>query len=358
LKAEGSIQNMQRLLTLSLLAIATVAGAPSPSDAQVYPERIRTVVRHKVDAYQRRDDSREEQVERYTKTVRIGAAGELDVSNIAGDITVTRGAGNDATIEVVKTARARTAQDARDLLPLVQVDIIERAGRAEVRTQYPTGDTLQRNNRRNINVSVAFNITAPSGTRVTVKSISGTVKVTDIKGDVSADSISGDVRISGSGRIGSAKSVSGTVEVSDTKVDGALVAGSISGDVVLRRLTAQRIDTNSISGGVRLEDVQCDRIGAQSISGGIDFSGPLARNGRYSLKSHSGEIRIAIAGGSGFEVEASSFSGEVRTELPITTHGAPATNRGRQRVLTGTYGDGSAFLELTTFSGSIVIAKR
>src|ERR1700757_4010579 len=116
---------MPRLLTLSLLAIATVAGAPSRSDAQVYPERIRTLVGHRVDAYQRRDDSREEQVERYTKTVRIGATGELDVSNIAGDITVTHGAGNGATIEVIKTARGRTAQDARDLLPLVQVDIVE-----------------------------------------------------------------------------------------------------------------------------------------------------------------------------------------------------------------------------------------
>jgi DUF4097 and DUF4098 domain-containing protein YvlB len=239
---------------------------------------------------------------------------------------------------------------------LVQVEITERAGRAEVRTQYPSGDEWRRNNRRNINVSVAYNITAPSGTRLTVKSISGSVKVSDIKGEVAAESVSGDVRIAGSGRVGTAKSVSGTVEVADTQIDGTLVAGSVSGDVVLRRLTARRLDVSSVSGEVKIDDVQSERVDAQSISGAVSFGGALARNGRYSLKSHSGEVRVAVAGNAGFEVEASSFSGDVRSDLPITTRGA--TDRVRRRLLSGTYGDGSAMLELTTFSGSIVITKK
>ncbi len=349
---------MRRLLTLLLLTIGAVAGAPAPSHAQVYPERIRTVAKHRVEAYQRRDrDDREEQVERYTKTLKIGANGELDVSNIAGDISVTRGSGSDASIEVIKTARARSAEDAKSLLELVQVSISERGGRAEVRTQYPSGDDMRRNNRRNVNVSVAYNITAPAGTRLTVKSISGSLKVSDIKGEVSAESISGDVRIAGSGRVATAKSVSGAVEVSDTQVDGTLVAGSVSGDVVLRRLTARRIEGSSVSGSVTLDDVQSDRVDVSSISGNVSFGGPLARGGRYSLKSHSGEVRLAVPSGAGFEVEASSFSGDVRSDIPITTHGA-SSDRGRRRLLTGTYGDGSAVLELTTFSGSILITKR
>jgi DUF4097 and DUF4098 domain-containing protein YvlB len=309
----------------------------------------------RADAYQRRDD-REEKVERYTKTVRIGANGELDVSNIAGDITVSRGSGTDVSIEVIKTAHARSAEEANSLLPLVQVEINERAGRAEVRTQYPNSDDTRRNNRRNINVSVVYNITAPAGTRLTAKSISGNLKVTDIKGEVAAESISGNVQIGGSGRVGTAKSVSGNVEVTDTQIDGTLEASSISGDVVLRHLTARRIDTSTVSGDVRIEDAQCERVDAQSISGAVTFGGPLAKSGRYSLKSHSGEVHVTIASGAGFEVEASSFSGDVRSDLPITTHGA--SDRGRHRVLTGTYGDGSAILELTTFSGEIVIAKR
>ena len=53
-----------------------------------------------------------------------------------------------------------------------------------------------------------------------------------------------------------------------------------------------------------------------------------------------------------------SFSEEVRSDFAITTRGAQSDRRGRRTVLTGTFGDGSAVLDLTTFSGSIVISKR
>ena len=76
-----------------------------------------------------------------------------------------------------------------------------------------------------------------------------------------------------------------------------------------------------------MEDVQCERVDAQSISGIVTFSGPLARNGRYALKSHSGEVTVAITGGTGFELEASSFSGQVRSDVPITTRGGVDTGR-------------------------------
>ena len=75
---------------------------------------------------------------------------------------------------------------------------------------------MRRNNRRNINVSVAYTVTAPAGTRLTIGSVSGNIKVSDIKGDLSANSISGDVRIANAGRIAAAKSISGDVEIADT----------------------------------------------------------------------------------------------------------------------------------------------
>ena len=133
---------------------------------------------------------------------------------------VTRSSGADVTVEVVKTARSRSAEDAKSLLQLVQADVVERTGRVEIRARYPSADQMQTNNRRNINVSVSYNISAPANTRLTVKSISGNIKVSDIKGDVTAESVSGDVRIGGSGRVGTAKSVSGNVEVTDTQIDG------------------------------------------------------------------------------------------------------------------------------------------
>jgi hypothetical protein len=345
-------------------AVVMLGLVPGQARAQVYPDRValKEKVRAIVATYQgrTRDDNRAEQTERTTRTLRIGSSGSIDLGNIAGDIAVTRGGGSEATVEIVKTARGRDAADAKDMLALVTVDVTERNGRAEVTAHYPGGDDQRRTNRRNVNVSVAYNVTAPAGTRISIQSISGSIRITDIKGDVSANTISGDVHISGAGRVSTAKSISGTIEIEDMKTDGGLDASTVSGDVRLRRVSARRLSGGTVSGNVRLEDVQADTVGAHSTSGTITFAGALARNGRYELKSFSGEVRLTLAGNTGFEINANSFSGGVRSDFPITTHGTVDTS-GRhphRTVLKGTYGDGSAVLDLTTFSGSIVIAKR
>jgi hypothetical protein len=348
---------MKRLLIASLGLLAVAA----PAHAQVYPERIIAKAKARVvttAAYQRRDrdDNREEQIERTTKTFRLGANGSLALSNISGDIVVTRGAGSDTTVDIVKTARGRDVNDAKALLQIVTVEAVERNGRADVKTHYPSGDEMRRNNRRNLSVSVAYTVTTPAETRVSVESISGDVKVTDIKGDLTVNTVSGDVRIGGAGRLGSAKSISGSVEIADTKTDGGLSSSSISGDVIMRRVSAQRVDATSVSGEIKLEDVQSERVSASTTSGNITYTGTLARNGHYSLKGFSGDVRLMLSGNTGFEVDGSTFSGNIRPDYPgFTIRGA---RTGRSQSISGSVGDGSAVLDLQTFSGNIVISKR
>jgi DUF4097 and DUF4098 domain-containing protein YvlB len=351
------------MMRQTLLALLTLAALAAPAGAQAPPELVRSAVRDGVEArpshnrvwYQQ---GREEQTERQTRTLKLGTSGELTVANISGDILVTASGGGDATIEIVKTARARTSAEAREVLGLVQVAVTERSGRAEVRTVYPRDDEMRRNNRRNVNVSVAYTISAPAGTRLTVNSISGNIKVSDIKGDLTLNTISGAVHIANAGRIAAAKSVSGDVEIVDTRIDGAVEAQSVSGSVLLRKVNANRLDLGSVSGNVVIQDVQCERVEAHSVSGNVDFGGPLERNGRYELTSHSGNVRVAISGTTGFELEADSFSGTVRSDFPVTPQGNDRSGRGRRRAVRGVYGDGSAVLDITTFSGSIVISKR
>jgi DUF4097 and DUF4098 domain-containing protein YvlB len=350
-----------RRTVAALLTLGALAASAAPAQAQGYAHRARAVIRERIESagavwYQQ---GREEQTDRQTRNLKLGASGELSVANISGDIVVTRAAGGDASIEIIKTARARTADDAREMLGLVQVTVTERNGRAEVKTISPQGDEMRRNNRRNVNVSVAYVISAPPGTRLTIGSVSGGIKVADIKGDLTAYTIGGAVRIANAGRIASARSVSGDVEIIDTQVDGVVEAQSISGNVVLRSVTARRMDLGSISGSVVVHDVHCERVEAHTISGSVDFAGSLARNGRYEFKSHSGDVRVAVAGNTGFELEAGSFSGSVRSDFPITLQGNNLTGgHGGRRAIHGVFGDGSAVLNATTFSGSIVISKR
>jgi DUF4097 and DUF4098 domain-containing protein YvlB len=345
-----------------LIVLAAVLSVAAPAAAQPSRERLRGSVRDVVETFRTTSyqQGREEQTDRQTRTLKLGANGELSLQNIAGDITVTKGNGSDTTIEIVKTAHARTADEAKAQLGVVNVSITERNGRAEVKTEFPHND--QGNwgwGRRGNNVSVAYNVSTPAGTRLTINSVSGNIRASDVKGDLSVNTISGGVRLANAGRIASAKSVSGSVEILDTQIDGALEAQSVSGGVVLRKVTARRVNVGSVSGTVQIDDLQCERVEAHSISGDVQYAGALAKGGRYELTSHSGNVRVGVAGNTGFELEANSFSGSVRSELSLTNQ-STGDDRGpmRRRALRGVYGDGSAVLEVTTFSGSVVISKR
>lgn len=334
----------------------------------------------------RREEQRFEQKETITKTVRLGSEGALDLHNMSGTITVTRGGGNDATIEAVKVARAATDEAAREMLKLVTVEIAERAGRVDVRTVYPAFERgrMKMPEHRNVNVAVNYTVSAPAGTRLRVNSMSGNITVSDITGELSLEAMSGDIRIDRGGRITTAKTMSGDVTITNAKSEGVIDTGSMSGNVTLKQVKARRVAVGVVSGTISLVDVDCERVDAQTTSGTIVYDGALTKSGRYRFGTHSGNVKVAVAGNTGFELDASSWGGGVQSELklkdeerdvatgfrrgrpgpppPPPPPGAPAPPRapaeGRARSLRGVYGDGSAVIDINTFNGTVVITKR
>lgn len=288
------------------------------------------------------------QTEKFSKTVPLGKGGTLDLSNISGDIIITGSAGEQVVIDATK--RGRTAED----LKAVQIEVNATALRIEVRTKYPE-------NQRNINASVDFNVTVPRGATVIVNSVSGDMKVSNIDGPLRINTVSGDVDVTAAAQLEAAKTVSGDVTVTSSGSAGDITAGSVSGGVTMKAVKAKGLDLNSVSGGVSLIDVTCERVKANSISGDMVFSGPLAKGGRYAFQSHSGDVSVTTGGAVGFEVTASSFSGDIKSDYELTVKfgGDTAGARGPKRQnVRGTYGDGSAVLELNSFSGDIRIIKK
>jgi DUF4097 and DUF4098 domain-containing protein YvlB len=341
------------LVTSLTMAAPAAAVAQSSSSSRTVESSSQQNRNRNEQREQQRRDSRAEETERTTKTVNIGANGEIDITNIAGDMSVTRGSGTSATIEIIKTARAETSEEARELLSLVPVDIAERGPRVEVKTRYPNEDNMRRRNRRNVHLDVAFNITVPPQTRVSLHSISGNFVVRDVTGPLQLETISGNIKLSNTGR-STAKTISGNVDVSDTTIEGILTASSISGNLAIKKATARGLTLSTVSGTIGVEDATCERVESQAVSGDVWFSGELEPNGRYEFSSHSGSVKVAIGSKTGFQVDASSFSGGIRTDLPINVDGMRKSGRSLQ----GRYGNGSAILDLNSFSGSIIITKR
>ena len=116
------------------------------------------------------------------------------------------------------------------MLGLVQVDVTERAGRADVRTRYPSGDEMrgpeppQRQRVGRPTPSPPRPAPASPRTRSPAASAHATSR-----GELTLESVSGNVAIANGGRVVAAKTISGNVEITGTEIDGALDASSVSG---------------------------------------------------------------------------------------------------------------------------------
>ncbi len=332
-----------------LAAVLIVASLPVPLSAQEVqaPHPPRWHGMSWLASYEARQGP--ETTEKITRSFKVGPDGTLDIGNVAGRIVVTAG-GRD-TIDVLAVKRIRSREgDAKAQLEKAVVAMTERAGRVEVRTTYTE---------RNARVTVDYMVTAPAGTSVYARSISGDIRIEGIKGEVRAEAVSGDVMAIGTPGVTLARSVSGEVTVSGAASPAELRASSVSGTVTVRDAKVRNLDADSISGDLSLGGTECERVTARTVSGSIAFAGPLARNGRYDFKSQSGDIRLALAGDTGFDVDASSFSGTIRSDLPVTTRqGGEPSGRHARHGLHGVHGDGSAQLLLSSFSGDITIARK
>jgi DUF4097 and DUF4098 domain-containing protein YvlB len=298
-----------------------------------------------------------EQTDRVVQTVKVGRTGTLDLSNISGDVRVTGTSGDEITVEAVKRVRHRDADEARRLLEQLRVDITSVGDRVEIRTMYPRRGS---GSDRGISARVDYTISVPAGAAVAVKTISGDASVTKVTGEVRAETVSGNVTVTGTPNVTLAKAVSGDVTARDVEGAANLSLGTVSGTVIATGLKARSLECGSVSGDIQLSGIQVERLLAKSVSGAIEFGAALARGGRYDFGSHSGDIRIVLSSQTGFELDASTFSGSVRSDFPVTLRAdsADRDRRNSTRTIRGSFGDASAFLSLKTFSGTVVISRK
>jgi DUF4097 and DUF4098 domain-containing protein YvlB len=136
---------------------------------------------------------------------------------------------------------------------------------------------------------------------------------------------------------------------------GDTEARSVSGDVLLTDVVGKIVEAQTVSGNIELNRVNADEVVAETVSGDVDFSGAIHKNGDYDMKTLSGDVIMRIPKNSGADISGATFSGDFSSSFPITTKATSRYTR-RQRI-NGTIGDGSARIRVESFSGDVELRE-
>jgi len=292
--------------------------------------------------------ARDRYEEKFDKTEALAKDGKVIVRNVSGDITVESWNQDQVKIDALKVSEAASEEKAKENAQEVKIEVTKEGNTLRIETKYPREKRFWGHN--SMNVSVTYKIFVPEKASVDASSVSGDVDAANIGGSVQAGTVSGDATLRKAAAGAECKSVSGDVTAED--VTGDVYLKTVSGDAEAKRIKGS-IDAESVSGGVVMTDVsEAKTVSAKTVSGEVEYRGKISPQGRYTLKSHSGDVTMVIPADSAFEFEAETFSGVIDSEFPIEVSGKVSP-----RELRGTVNKGGAVIRLSAFSGSVELKK-
>jgi DUF4097 and DUF4098 domain-containing protein YvlB len=196
---------------------------------------------------------------------------------------------------------------------------------------------------------VDYTITVPAWMSLGLEGMYTAIDVTGVRGAITAETLDGDITIKGPAESVKLESVQGRIVVQGIRgsttintVSESIEASDIQGDVL----------AESVSGNIVLRRIDSKVVEAETVSGEIILDGRIVDGGRYALLSHSGELMVTIPEGANATIATATGSGDVQATFPL-----PATERPSRRRQTFRLGNGSASVELESFSGSIRLLR-
>ena len=229
----------------------------------------------------------------------------------------------------------------------------ERASRVqEVENNPPVrqeGNTILIEHTNVNNIWVDYEIAVPTDTCVQSRGGSGDVKIQGLDSDIDLQSGSGDLILESI--TGKVQTRSGSGDVRAREISGPFKADASSGDIQLEERGAGDVDIHTTSGNIEAKGVD-GALRLEAGSGDISVDGKPARN--WDVRTGSGNIHINLPRDSGFQLEASTSSGELNINHAVTVTVQGSMDSARHDVK-GTVGGGGPQVTVHTGSGDIDI---
>lgn len=201
---------------------------------------------------------------------------------------------------------------------------------------------------------VDFLLTVPAWMAV---NLSGTYLESTIEGttaEVTAESVNGNIRVvGGSGNV-NVRSVQGMITIE--KASGNLRATTVNEGIRLTNVSGD-VFAETTNGDIEVENAQTTSLEISTVNGDVTFNGSMRDGGAYRLTTHGGDLRVGLGGVNNATVFVRTFQGDFVADFPIELPEGQSARSGSKRF-NFTLGSGSARIELQTFNGDIVLARK
>jgi DUF4097 and DUF4098 domain-containing protein YvlB len=198
-------------------------------------------------------------------------------------------------------------------------------------------------------------IRVPRGASIEVDTMTASVEITGVEGEVTVATVSGRVEVTGGPRELDVETGSGDIsaQLTSSVLEVDLISGS---GLVDLRAEAAEVSVETVSGSIDIVGANLRDSSFDSTAGSIRFTGDLSGSRSYEFESFNGNITLILSPEVSATFEASTHAGGIENDF-----GFEPRPSGRAPVglsLEFEVGGGEAEVSIDTFSGTIEIRKR
>ena len=266
------------------------------------------------------------------QTVDVAKGTKLSVNNFAGDVNIKTW-GRDAV-------RVEVTHSDRETVEIRQVD--------------QTVSVRSRSTRGAPSRSLDYAISVPTWMGISVNGTYADVLAEGVGGDVAVETTHGDITIRGGSGFISLKTVQGTVTVEKAK--GRVEVRAVNEGIRLADVTAD-LSAESTNGSIILDRIDSANVDLYTVNGNISYDGAVKDKGLYRLTTHNGLIAMPIAERANVTLSARTYNGGIRSSFTLPAPAGDQNPDRRTKRVNLTLGNGSAHVELESFSGTISLRR-
>ncbi|WGV56254.1 DUF4097 family beta strand repeat-containing protein [Stenotrophomonas indicatrix] len=259
----------------------------------------------------------------------VAAGGRIELSNVAGKVTVRGWDRNDVQLTGTLSDGLQLRQE-------------KSANRVRWEIEYP---------RRGNNVGATLTLNVPRSVELLLSTVSADQDISGV--DVrrlQADTVSGNLAAAGRSGDSVLNTVSGnvTARLQTPRLDVNTVSGRIeAGGGVSGEIGAQ-----TVSGRVGVDAGRIQRLVVETVSGGIDLSATaLAPGGRINVESVSASVSLRLPRTVSAQLSVNSFSGSINSDAGKVER----PRYGPGSSLDARLGSGDGDIRVQSHSGSVQV---